>query len=281
MGDVIRDDFEFVYNPVQAPALLSERFKRNLVYTETAVPDCACFAICLWEMRPRQTPNETVDNIILPDGCIDLLANVNEMAVGFSGMKKTDFHYPVPAGTTAFGFRLRPGAFRELTGRPASQAMDAFLPLERVDASFSPEEFSRLPLDGQKEALAGALRKLAAGKSASGFIRLFESLYRDPPETAARLSKAISYSQKQCERLFAEHYGLTPKVVLSVIRFQKALRTLTSKDAKPSDVLRVEGYYDQPHMIKDVKQAIGLTPMELVRRCREDVEDLQYRSAPS
>jgi AraC-like DNA-binding protein len=265
----------FTYNPVQAPSLLSEKFKRNLLYKETAAPECAGFAICFWEMKPRRTPNETVDNIILPDGCIDLLANVNEMVVGFSGMKKTEFHYPVPTGTTAFGFRLRPGAFRELTGRPATQAMDDFLPLEQVDSSFSPGSFSVMPLERQKEALTGILLKLMDGKSPAGFIRLFESLYNEPPETAAELSKGIGYSQKQCERLFAEHYGLTPKVVLSVIRFQRALVTLTSPNAKQSDILRIEGYYDQPHMIRDVRQSIGLTPMELIRRCREDDENIQ------
>jgi len=264
-----------LYAPVQAPFLLNERFRRNLIYTETMVPECAEFAICFWEMTPRRMPNETVDNIILPDGCIDLLANVNEMAVGFSGMKKTDFHYPVPAGTTTFGFRLRPGAFRELTGEAATRAMDRFLPLEEVDPTFSPTEFSRLPLDNRKQELKKTLLRLAAGRTASDFINLFESLHRETPETALELSRAIGYSRKQCERLFAEHYGLSPKVVLSVIRFQKALRTLTSPECKPSDILRIEGYYDQPHMIRDVKATIGLTPMELIRRCREDDENIQ------
>jgi len=264
------EDGGFAYSPVQAPALLSQRFKRNLVYAEAAVPDCLGFAICFWEMRPRCLPNETVGNIILPDGCIDLLANVNEMAVGFSGMKRTEFDYPVPAGTTAFGFRLRPGAFRELTGRPASQAMDAFLPLEEVDGAFSPTVFAAAPLAAQKQALAQVLQGLSQGRPAGRFIRLFESLYREPPETVAELCRSIGYSQKQCQRLFIEHYGLTPKVVLSVIRFQRALSVLTAKDASPSDIIRITGYYDQPHMIRDVKQSIGLTPMELLRRCRED-----------
>jgi hypothetical protein len=69
---------------------------QSSVQGDRGAGECAGFAICYWEMKPRRTPNETVDNIILPDGCIDLLANVNEMVVVFFGMKKTEFHYPVP-----------------------------------------------------------------------------------------------------------------------------------------------------------------------------------------
>jgi len=268
----------FCYSPVQVPALLNRRFQRNLLYTETMVPECADFAICFWQMSPRILPNETVDNIILPDGCIDFLANVNEMAIGFSGMKKTDFHYPVPAGTTAFGFRLRPGAFKALTGLSASMAMDAFLPLEKLDAAFSATTFSQLSLPKKQQYMKETLQKLIANRNPGDYIELFEELYQKPVETVRQLCARIGYSQKQTERLFMENYGLSPKVVLSIIRFQQALVTLTAKDASPSDILRVQGYYDQPHLIKDVKQSIGLTPLELIHRCGEDDENLQSPS---
>jgi hypothetical protein len=63
--------------------------------------------------------------------------------------------------------------------------------LEQVDSSFSPGSFSEMPLECQKEILTGILLRLLDGKSPTGFIRLFESLYSEPLETAAELSKDI------------------------------------------------------------------------------------------
>jgi AraC-like DNA-binding protein len=112
-------------------------------------------------------------------------------------------------------------------------------------------------------------------------MKLFDSLHKAPPDNANDIRELLGYSRKQCERLFSKNYGLTPKVVLNILRFQNALRILTSGKVKPSDVLRIQGYYDQPHFIRDVKQTIGLTPLELVRVCREDVDFIQSKAAPS
>jgi AraC-like DNA-binding protein len=221
-------------------------------------------------MEPKVSPNQTVENIILPDACIDLLVNAGEQAIGFVGMKETEFHFPIPADSSSFGFRLKPGAFYCLTNKTAEVAMDGFVPLVAVDPSFSEAAFFELPVSDQKRVLKERLLLLMQGRSSSDFMELFAALSAAPPNNVDEICKTLNYSQKQCERLFKQHFGLTPKVVLSILRFQNALQVLTSTEAKQSDILRIEGYYDQPHFNRDVKQSIGLTPLELIRACRED-----------
>jgi AraC-like DNA-binding protein len=257
------------------PFLLNQKFKRNVLYTETVFSDCFNFAICFWEMEPKIHPNQTVENIILPDACIDLLVNDGEQAVGFVGMKETEFQFPIPADSHSFGFRLRPGAFHCLTGKSAELAMDGFVSLEAVDDSFFSELFFKLPVNQQKEELKQRLLTLIQNQQPSDFMKLFDTLDLNTPNTVSEICQSLSYSQKQCERLFKQHFGLTPKVVLSILRFQKALRVLTSNNAKQGDILRIEGYYDQPHLYRDVKQSIGLTPLELIRTCSEKDDFIQ------
>ncbi|MDR1439608.1 MAG: helix-turn-helix domain-containing protein [Clostridiales bacterium] len=275
------------YYPIQAPFLLSENFKRNVAYSETVYPEYSDFAICFWELEPKTIPNIAVGNVIVPDACIDLAVNPNTPAVCFAGMKKTEFNFLLPAGSSSFGFRLKPGAFFQLTGKSAALAMDSFVPLSAIDSSFADNRFFNLPIIAQKAELKMYLRKLSANKTSSDFMKLFDSLHRAQQDYASANASAndlcalLGYSQKQCERLFLKNYGLAPKAVLSILRFQNALRVLTSDMVKPSDVLRIQGYYDQPHFIRDVKQTIGLTPLELIRICREDVDFIQSKAAPS
>jgi AraC-like DNA-binding protein len=76
----------------------------------------------------------------------------------------------------------------------------------------------------------------------------------------------LGFSPKQTQRIFSANFGLTPKVVLSILRFQKCLHILTSGKAVPSDVLNLVNFYDQAHFINDFKRNIGITPFELVRK---------------
>ncbi|MDR1432438.1 MAG: helix-turn-helix domain-containing protein [Propionibacteriaceae bacterium] len=250
-------------------------FKRNFRYREAVVPQFAGFAICSWEIQPVALPGESVENVIIPDACIDLVADARSGQVGFAGMKQTDFHFALPAGSSSFGFRLKPGAFHTLTGLPADQAMDGFVPLDSLDKGFDSRAFPGLVADRQRRVLRERLAALAAGRQPSQFMALFDELYASPPGQVGDICAALGYSLKQCQRLFVQHYGLTPKMVLCVLRFQRALAALAVPGARAGDALRVEGYYDQPHLIKDVKQHIGITPSQLIRVCGHDGGFLQ------
>jgi methylphosphotriester-DNA--protein-cysteine methyltransferase len=157
----------------------------------------------------------------------------------------------------------------------AEKAMDGFVSLEDFDMAFSASKFFGLQPTEQKVVLKEYLFALAENKKPTEFMELFDNLYTDTPDNVSEICRMLNYSQKQCGRLFKKHFGLTPKMILSILRFQNALRILAADNVKQSDILRIEGYYDQPHFNRDVKQSIGLTPLELIRICREDVDFIQ------
>ena len=257
-----------MYYPIQIPYILNKTFSENIKYTEEPADSCGGFVICFWEMRPLPNCKLPVTNIIVTDACIDIVVDYDEKKIGFSGMRKTEFAYKIKLPSRFMGARMTPGAFHRLTGLPATSAMDFFLPIEAVYKDFDCNSFFSLPFEEAKKYFQSFLARQTENKSLDMFTTLFHLLSQEVPTTVTELCQRFHYSPRQCQRLFAKHYGITPKTALSIIRFQKCLEILTSTKASPADILNMTEYYDQPHLIKDFKRNIGITPLELIRTYR-------------
>ena len=254
-----------MYVPIQVPFLLNSVFRENLEYRESSVLELGGFGICLWEMWPRHDVRSAVRNVIVADGCIDIVAAFDERQIGFSGMSRTEFEYEIECSARYFGVRLMPGAFHQLTGLPALVAMDQFLPFKEVFMDFLEEEFFSLSFDEAKEYLKVYLVGKIKGQLPDEFTELFHGLAENPPATTRELYGRFHVSPRQCQRLFLRYYGLSPKMVLSIVRFQRCLQLLTVSKGSSAEIANLLGYYDQPHFIRDFKRNMGMTPRELVR----------------
>ena len=98
------------YTPLQIPYILSKAFSETLLYAEEIVPDYQDFLICLWNMQPIASNEKIVENIIVTDACIDLVANYKDKWIGFVGMSKTNFEYKIKL-SHFIGARFKPDAF--------------------------------------------------------------------------------------------------------------------------------------------------------------------------
>ena len=255
-----------MYYPIQIPYVLSKTFAESIRYTEHIVPAFQDFVICLWELQPLSDAEKIVENIIVADGCIDLLVDYDEKRIGFIGMSRTDFHFKINLPSYSMGARLKPGAFFAITNIHATKAMDNFLPIEGIDKNFNVEQFFSLTISEAKEVFKNYTGSLIKNKKPGKFMALFEELNKDIPNSAVEVYKKLYYSHRQCQRLFAKNYGLSPQMILSILRFQWCLKNMTSGQKNSKDIMDISNYYDQSHFIHDFKQNIGLTPLELVRK---------------
>ena len=255
-----------MYYPTQIPYVLDQEFSQSMKYTEEPAASCGGFVICFWEIRPFSNNKTSARNVIAADGCIDLVVNYDEKTIGFAGMSKTVFDFRQDLSARFFGARMMPGAFFQLTGLPASAVMDSFLPIKMAFKDFDESRFFALPFARAREYFKHYLARKTEDKKPDKFTSLFCLLSGDPPATAKELYEILHVSPRQCQRVFAKHYGITPKMVLSIIRFQKCLKILTSPKASAAAILNATNYYDQPHFINDFKRNIGLTPQELIAK---------------
>lgn len=255
-----------MYRPVQIPQILDPLYSQNISYSEDYDERAQGFAICFWEMQPKGKAEDLVSNVIVTDGCIDLVVGFDEQTIGFSGMSETVYDYQIDASQRFMGVRLKPGSFTQLTGLRASKAMDNFLLLEDFDPSFDSHTFFSLSFDKAQAVFKTYVLALMDEKEPDEFVSLFDTLTGNTPSTVLELCKQLHFSPRQGQRLFMEHFGYSPQKALSILRFQHYLDVLTSKKASPSDLLSVTHYCDQSHCIKDFKKHIGLTPLELLAR---------------
>jgi AraC-like DNA-binding protein len=253
-----------MYYPIQIPYILSNSFSETIRYKEEIIPHFQNFVICLWETQALAVQESSVEDIILADGCIDLVSDFQKNIIGFTGMSKTVFNFKNDPPSFFYGARFKPGAFYNLTNIPATEVMDKFLPINEVKKDFNAKSFFELPFNEAKKIFADYIASLIQNKEVNEFTKLFDKLNDVIPTNVSEIYEIMNYSPKQCQRLFYKHFGFSPQMALCIIRFQKCLKTLLSDNKSPNEVLGMANYYDQSHFIKDFKKFIGLTPFELV-----------------
>ncbi len=258
-----------MYNPIQLPYILDIEFKENFVYTETVLVGYTDYIICLWEIRSKNKVETTAFNTIVMDGCVDLVVDFESKNIGFAGMSKTDFEFKIESPCNYFGIRFMPGVFYELTGIDTSEVMDTFVSIESVFSDFDFNKCSTLKYDDMKDCIVSFIKAKLENIETNKFTKLFNAINGNHSLTVTDIYDMFCLGSRQCQRIFKKHYGLSPKQVLCIVRFQRCLKILTSLAQTPDDVLELF-YYDQSHFIHDFKTNISLSPFEFVKRYKND-----------
>jgi AraC-like DNA-binding protein len=84
----------------------------------------------------------------------------------------------------------------------------------------------------------------------------------------AALAAEIGWSNRHLIARFRDGFGLPPKTLARVLRFDHAVRLLQRHDTEPNWVALASacGYYDQAHLIRDFRAFSGQTPASFARR---------------
>ena len=112
---------------------------------------------------------------------------------------------------------------------------------------------------------APVLRDLFAGDHAVdlAFAALVDAWLAGSASPAIdALVAATGLSRRHVERRCNALYGAPPKLLARKYRALRAATALASGD-NDLDALLVEGFYDQSHLIREVKQFTGITPKRL------------------
>lgn len=182
----------------------------------------------------------------------------------------------------AFAIGLTAAGLRRISQRPAPLLVDRVLDLREVQPMLA-------------EALEPEANETFESWRARAAIVLF-ALFRDsdPDALAPTLnilatveSGAISHaaaaanlSPRQYRRVFADLYGVSPKLYQRAVRVDRAIRQLHCMpwESDPHAETPIP-YADQPHATREFRSMTGLTPREYVRAKRSG--GLTLRSVPT
>lgn len=98
------------------------------------------------------------------------------------------------------------------------------------------------------------------------FSRLVDSwLTGNTDPQIEQLLAATGYNQRKLERMTRHYYGLTPKTLSRKYRALRAAAAMVRGEDIDEAGL-ADGFYDQSHLIREVKRFAGLTPQRLKAR---------------
>jgi AraC-like DNA-binding protein len=174
------------------------------------------------------------------------------------------------------GAKLLPGAARAFFDGTVATWTNRIVPLRSL-AGPSVGAVARAVIDADD---ASGLRSLAAWLSArrrrdeahNADVRLavaiVERIRTDRDlVTVDRLSSVSGLHTRPLQRLFRDHVGASPKIVIRRYRLQEAAERITKGVAPRFTELAAElGYADQAHFTRDFRAVTGFTPSALAKR---------------
>jgi AraC-like DNA-binding protein len=194
--------------------------------------------------------------------------SLDALAGGLHAAPVTIHHDGVQHGVQ---LQLTPLGARALLGLPASELAHQVVPLEAVLGA-APELGDRLATAGswaeRFAALDAVLARAVARNAPPRPPRPEVTFVFDRLATAAgglgieSLAHEVGWSRRHLAEQFRREYGLTPKLLARVLRFERARSMLTSP-LRPAlaDVAAVCGYADQAHMTHDWVTFAGSSPL--------------------
>jgi AraC-like DNA-binding protein len=77
------------------------------------------------------------------------------------------------------------------------------------------------------------------------------------------LSRELGYSGKHVISMFRDQVGIPPKLLARIVRFDRLIRHFRNGGGGAWSDLALEfGFYDQAHLVRDVRHFTGVTPTE-------------------
>jgi transcriptional regulator GlxA family with amidase domain len=144
-----------------------------------------------------------------------------------------------------------------LWGRSAIALREQLCTAATADARFAVlESFLRSRLAGQREGHAAVPLALA-------------QLVR-PKVSIRDVAASVNLSWRRLIEVFTAEVGMTPKRMSRVLRFQRACQL--ARQSRVCDWGRVAqacGYFDQSHLIHDIRELSGFSPVQLLEASQQ------------
>ena len=167
------------------------------------------------------------------------------------------------------GAGLLPPAWVKLTGSAAESMVDCAIDASTLfgDCVFALRDTVAAEPDIEKRfaLLSDFIEGITAGEDASSywFTRIVDEWLMSAHDPQLEtLTESCDLSVRQIERLCKRHYGLPPKTLARKYRALRAAAALARGDDLDAVGLG-DTFYDQSHLIREIKRFAGLTPQQI------------------
>lgn len=258
-----------MYYPKQIPYLLNKTFKKNIKYTEYHFKELESYIMCIWQMRREKKLDNTICNYILPDACIDIVIDFENREICCSGFSRETELLELKGNVDYLGVRFKPGAFYLIFGIDADKIMDTRTPFADIENQKYLENIFSCDKDMRINFFKNYLITKAKDLKPTYYLDVADGLYNSPKDkTVNDIAKKFGYNNRQLFRLFKKYYGISPKVLLNILRLHLCLNLLLDEKKTLCDIAGLCGFYDQSHLIKEIKRYTGISPLQILENSK-------------
>lgn len=255
-----------MYYPKQIPYLLNKDFKENIEYIEYSIKDLENYCMCIWTMKSKKILDKKISNNILPDACIDIVIDFVNKTVCFAGFSKETKDFQLNKKIDYMGVRLKPSLFYLIFNVGADKIMDNEIPLRDIEKEISLDKILNIKNTNKRiEYLKSYLLQKTKDKKETIFMEVLERLYKNPKEeNVIGIAKKFGYNERHLYRVFKTNYGVSPKVLLNILRLHLCLTLILEKNISLVEIANLCGFYDQSHFIREIKKYTGFSPLKII-----------------
>lgn len=267
-------DLSACYRPLTAAP-----YRRGNTYWESA----PCAALRPWVRCFWRTGEGAGPSLVIPDTCMDLMLyrEPGGWRGAFCALNDRPFT-STGQRAVAFAIRLYPWAGAMFAQESLAGACNGHFDgrqhfpnlMERLlPALASCDSFE----DCRAAAEACLLSLGGEGRPPADFLNALAVLVgRQAAPPVRELAKAVCLSPRQLERLFARCAGLSPKVLSSLIRYQRVWRAAVCDPRfEVQEAVYRYGYADQAHLLNAFRRYHSRSLRQALALARQDVAFLQ------
>ncbi|MET0394046.1 MAG: helix-turn-helix domain-containing protein [Chitinophagaceae bacterium] len=257
-----------------------------MFYEETKPsPILSPYVKCLWVLENDATAAGTLEKV-LPDACPELIIHYGDKfriktPEGVRVQPRSFVFGPLtrpigigPAGQTGMvAARFYPGGAAAFLPVPVKELTNKYVSLRtlfgKAGAALEQKVCMAESIEAKKAMLEQFLANRLVHPSHHMIIPYELNLLITGKTEAVRiehLSAELNMGRRHLERRFGNEVGMSPKMLVKIIRFQNIFRILNRKQPRNLTSLTYEaGYYDQSHFNRDFKSFTGMSPKEYFR----------------
>ncbi len=228
---------------------------------------------CYWSYKTDTAPILSHKKPIIPDGCIDIIFDLNYPTSLNSFVVGAMTTPIVNSRNNLVGVRFKPGMAYPFIKVPVHKLTDLFVDYFEFagqEANHLSSQLADLNSTEQQIALLNNIftKKLSALNAVETQMSRALNLIQSTGGgiSIKQISGEVGWSRQHFTRKCLKYTGLTPKFLNQVIRIKKVIKQYKTEKFYSWSQLSVDGgYYDQSHMIKEFRKITGLTPIEFLR----------------
>jgi len=264
------------FNPTQGEKLWSQIKKQNTVYQEySPSKELQEYIACYWFSKTISLGDELLISRVIPDGCMDIVFNMNEISQGkgarVSGIMTMPEIREVKEINEYVGIRFLPGGIIPFIKDSATNFTNQLIDLQDIwrkeGLNISQKVYEATSIEERIVIIEKTLKdKLVNDNSIPAFLKYaLHDIYLNKGNLSIKELSARTYiSERHLSRKFNEYIGTGTKVFSNIIRFQQVIRQIDrNKDIEILNLALNNGYYDQSHLNKEFKTFYGITPKRL------------------